>query len=159
MPIVPRVAESGKRLKTRAKANQVRDNMVRRLSRLHKLVYRLTGGRVGARLVNNDMLLLTTEGRLTGRPHTVPLLFLRDGDRLVVIASYGGRPRHPDWYSNLLFQPRAVVRVPWGRLEVTARIATTDERAAWWPRVVEAYPGYAEYQSRTRRPIPIVFLH
>src|SRR5918994_5462186 len=79
----------------------MRDATARRLSRLHVLVYRLTGGRIGRRLVNNDMLLLTTCGARTGRKHTVPLLYLRDGETLVVIASWGGRPKNPHWFTNL----------------------------------------------------------
>lgn len=136
----------------------MRDQNVRRLSRLHEVVYRLTGGRLGRRLVGNDMLLLTTRGRRSGSPHTVPLLYLRDGNRLVVIASYGGRPYNPDWYQNLVAHPQATVRTPRAKIEVAARTATGAERAAWWPRVIESYPGYAEYQARTDREIPVVFL-
>jgi deazaflavin-dependent oxidoreductase (nitroreductase family) len=136
----------------------VRDSTVRRLSRLHRFLYRLTGGAVGRRLVRNDMLLLSTRRRTSGGSHTVPLLFLRDGDTLVVIASYGGRPDHPDWYRNLLRDPRAVVQVRTQRWAVLARTATEAERALWWPRIVTAYPGYRAYQSRTDRVIPVVFL-
>jgi F420H(2)-dependent quinone reductase len=136
----------------------VKDRTVRRLSKLHRLLYQATGGLVGRRLVDNDMLLLTTTGRRTGRPHTVPLLYLRDGPRFVVIASYGGRPRHPEWYLNLLSEPTVVVRTPKESLEANASTAGPDDRSLWWPRVVEANPGYATYQSRTEREIPIVFL-
>jgi deazaflavin-dependent oxidoreductase (nitroreductase family) len=136
----------------------VRDSTVRRLSRLHLLLYRLTGGVVGRRLVRNDMLLLTTRRRTSGRSHTVPLLFLRDGDALVVIASYGGRPDHPDWYRNLAREPRASVQVRTKRWPVRARTANDREHALWWPRIVAAYPGYRGYQERTDRVIPVVFL-
>jgi deazaflavin-dependent oxidoreductase (nitroreductase family) len=111
-------------------------------------------------LVDNDMLLLTTRGRISGLEHTVPLLYLANGPGYVVIASYGGRPRHPDWYLNLtaLLYPEAEVQVK-GRTErVVARTATPEERAVWWPRVVAAYDGYREYQSKTDRVIPVVFL-
>jgi F420H(2)-dependent quinone reductase len=136
----------------------VRDSTARRLSRLHVLLYRFTGGTVGRRLVRNDMLLLTTRGSGSGKPHTVPLLYLRDGASLVVIASWGGRTHNPDWYRNLEFDPRAVVQVRWKRWPVQARTATDGERARWWPRIVAAYPGYRTYQSRTDRVIPVVFL-
>ncbi len=136
----------------------MKDRTAQWLSRMHASVYRLTGGTVGRRLVNNDMLLLTTTGRVSGRPHTVPLLYLTDGDRLVVIASWGGRPYHPEWYRNLLADSHAQVEIPGKRLRVTARTASPAERAAWWPRVVAAYDGYAEYQARTDRTIPVVFL-
>ena len=118
----------------------------------------MTHGRVGKRLVGNDMLLLTTSGRATGEAHTVPLLYLRDGDRLVVIASYGGRDHYPDWYLNLVSSPEVRVELPGTRCRMIARIASNDERARWWPRIIDAYDGYAVYQSRTEREIPVVFL-
>ncbi|HUG08658.1 MAG TPA: nitroreductase/quinone reductase family protein, partial [Acidimicrobiia bacterium] len=110
------------------------------------------------RLVRNDMLLLTTRGHVSGRAHTVPLLYLRDGRALVVIASYGGRPDPPTWYRNLLADPRVGVQVRHRRREMTARTARPSERAVWWPRVVAAYENYATYQSRTDREIPVVLL-
>ena len=136
----------------------MRDSTARRLSRLHVLLYRLTGGVLGRRLVRNDMLLLTTRGSVTGKRRTVPLLFLRDGHALVVIASWGGRPDHPHWYRNLSRDPRATVQVRSKRWAVQARTANDSERAQWWPRIVEAYPGYRSYQTRTDRVIPVVFL-
>jgi deazaflavin-dependent oxidoreductase (nitroreductase family) len=136
----------------------VRDVTARRLSRLHAAVYRLTGGVLGRRLVLNDMLLLTTRGSRTGRRHTVPLLYLRDGQTVVVIASWGGRPENPDWYGNLVADSRATVQVRSRVWAVQARTATPAEREAWWPRIVAAYPGYRAYQSHTDRVIPVVFL-
>jgi deazaflavin-dependent oxidoreductase (nitroreductase family) len=136
----------------------VRDSAVRRWSRLHALAYRTTGGRVGRRLVGNDMLLLTTTGHVSGRRHTVPLLYLRDCDRLVVIASYGGRPSHPVWYYNLVADSAVEVQVDDSRMAMRARTATESERESWWPRIESAYDGYAVYQSRTDRVIPVVFL-
>ncbi len=118
----------------------------------------MTGGLLGRRLVGNDMLLLTTTGRVTGRPHTVPLLYLRDGESIVTIASYGGRNRHPEWYLNLLATPSATVQVGSSKRRVFARTASADERRDWWPRVVDAYSDYAVYQTRSDREIPVVFL-
>ena len=142
----------------RARSGGLRDSTARRLSQLHARLYRVTGGRIGKRLVDNDMLLLTTRGRSTGRPHTVPLLFLQDGESLVVIASWGGRDYHPDWYLNLLADPTAQVNSNGTRRPVLARDARDGERALWWQRAQEAYPGYEEYQRRTGREIPIVLL-
>jgi deazaflavin-dependent oxidoreductase (nitroreductase family) len=122
------------------------------------MLFRRTGGRVGNRLVDNDMLLLTTIGRMTGEPHTVPLLYLRDEDSLVVIASYGGRHHYPDWYLNLVKVPEVSVELPGNTHRMVGRTADSDERARWWPRIVDAYGGYAAYQSRTDREIPVVFL-
>ena len=135
------------------------DRLVKQLSRLHTSVFRMTGGAIGSRLVDNDMLLLTTTGRSTGQPHTVPLLYLRDDQRFVVIASYGGRPRHPEWYHNLVRHPHAEVLTRRGRHDVSAETMSADDRARWWPRIVDAYDDYATYQARTTRQIPVVRLH
>lgn len=134
------------------------DTTAKYLSALHTALYRATGGRIGHRLVHNEMCLLTTTGAHSGRPHTVPLLYLEDGDRLVLIASYGGRAHHPDWYYNLTEMPAATVQIFGDRRLVTARTADATERAGWWPRIVAAYPDYDTYQSRTEREIPVVFL-
>lgn len=125
---------------------------------MHRALYRLTGGRLGGRLIDNDMLLLTTRGRNTGHGHIVPLLYLRDGGSLVVIASYGGRDRDPQWYRNLVADPSVTVQIGARRLPMIARTAGPTEREAWWPRVVSAYDEYAEYQKRTDREIPVVIL-
>jgi len=134
------------------------DINVKLLSRLHTGLYRVTNGRIGRRLVDNDVLLLTTTGRTTGTKHTVPLLYLRDGDRIVVIASYGGRPNHPGWYRNLVSDPQATVQILGDTYPVRATTMSPEERAEWWPRIVEAYGDYAVYQSRTDREIPVVWL-
>ena len=136
----------------------MRDATARRLSRLHAILYRTTRGRVGTRLVAHDMLLLNTRGRTSGKLHTVPLLYLLDGETPVVVASWGGRDYHPDWYLNLIAQPAATVNIGAVSRAVVARTANRKERAIWWPRVQQAYRGYKLYQSRTRREIPIVLL-
>ena len=122
------------------------------------MLYRGTRGTVGRRLVDNDMCLLTTTGRRSRKQHTVPLLYLRDGERLIVIASWGGRDEHPHWYLNLLANPDANVQILGDRWPVVATTASPDERAIWWPKVLAAYDGYAVYESRTDREIPVVFL-
>lgn len=131
---------------------------MRRISGIHRLVYRLTGGVIGRRLVNNDILLLTTTGRRTRRPHTVPLLYLGEGERLVVVASFGGRDQHPAWYLNLVADPRVTVQISARNFAARATTAGPADRMSWWPRIVEAYRGYAGYQARTGRQIPVVFL-
>jgi deazaflavin-dependent oxidoreductase (nitroreductase family) len=137
----------------------MRDGTVRRLSALHAALFRATNGVVGRRLVANDMLLLTTVGRRTQRPHTVPLLYLSEGDRIVVIASYGGRDHHPEWYRNLLHEPAATVQLGARRTGVRAETMHALDRSEWWPRIVDAYGDYDVYQSRTDREIPVVWLH
>jgi deazaflavin-dependent oxidoreductase (nitroreductase family) len=136
----------------------MRDRTAKHLSTFHTILYRATRGRLGRRLVGNDMVLLTTKGRRTGRLHTVPLLYLRDEENLVIIASWGGRPYHPDWYANLQAHPHATVQVNGRKWTVSASTMNGTEREKWWPRIVDAYDGYATYQSRTDRPIPVVRL-
>ncbi len=136
----------------------LRDTNVKLLSALHTLLYLTTAGRLGHRFIDNDMLLLTTTGRATGRKHTVPLLYLRDGSRLVVIASYGGRPNNPEWYRNLIVTPQASVQILGEHREIEATTMTDDERSEWWPKVVSAHSDYATYQSRTDRRIPLIWL-
>jgi deazaflavin-dependent oxidoreductase (nitroreductase family) len=136
----------------------VKDANVRRLSSLHTALFRLTGGRLGSRIVRNDMMLLTTIGSSTGREHTVPLLYLEHDGALVVVASYGGRPDHPQWFKNLLINPQVRAQLGNESFQVDARVASREERALLWPRVVAAYDGYRVYQSRTNRVIPLVIL-
>jgi deazaflavin-dependent oxidoreductase (nitroreductase family) len=132
--------------------------MSRLLWRIHRWVYRRSGGRVGGRLVGMPVLLLTTTGRRTGRPHTVALTFLPDGENMVVIASNGGARRNPHWYANLEAHRDASVRLGRATIRVTGREASGDERERLWRRAVTAYRGYGAYQRRTRRRIPVVVL-
>jgi deazaflavin-dependent oxidoreductase (nitroreductase family) len=124
----------------------------------HTGVYRLTGGRIGGKLGGLRILLLTTTGRKSGLPRTVPLVFFEDGERLVVIASKGGDPRDPLWWENLKRDPSAEVQVGAERHRMRARLASVDERARLWPRVKRENPAYAEYEKRTSREIPVVLL-
>ncbi|QFG20121.1 nitroreductase family deazaflavin-dependent oxidoreductase [Actinomadura sp. WMMB 499] len=133
------------------------------VSRLHVETYRATNGRVGGTWRVGSALrrgvpicLLTTRGRKTGRPRTLPLLYMRDGDRVVIVASQGGLPKHPMWYLNLRDDPRVVVRVGADVRRMRARTADAGERAALWPRLVEVYADYDDYQSWTDREIPVV---
>lgn len=136
----------------------MRDDTARRLSSLHRLMYRATGGSVGRRLVRNDMLLLATKGRRTGARHEVPLLHLMDGSSPIVIASWGGRDGHPEWYLNLLADPTVEVQLRRTRFPALAMPMDEPERTVWWERAVAAYDGYRTYQSRTERVIPVVRL-
>ncbi len=136
----------------------MKDRNVRRASVLHRRIYRVTLGLIGRRMVDNDVLLLTTRGHLSGRPHTVPLLYLTVGSRFVVVASYGGRPENPVWYDNLVADPAVVVQIGRRRWAARASSASAEERRELWPRVVDAYRGYAVYQSQTDREIPLVLL-
>ena len=126
--------------------------------RLHRWIYRLSGGRVGGRLIGMPVLLLTTVGRRSGRPHTNALTYLPQGSDIVIIASNGGAPKHPDWFLNLRAHPDVTVELGRRRLAMRAREATGPERETLWPRIVQMNSRYAGYQSRTTRRIPVVVL-
>jgi len=124
----------------------------------HTAAYRLTGGAIGGTIAGLPMLLLTTIGRRTNQLRTAPLLYLRDGDDLVIVASNGGAAKHPTWWLNLQSRPRALVQVDDQRFAVQAQQAPATERARLWPLLVALYPPYAQYQARTARPIPVIVL-
>lgn len=133
--------------------------LLNRLMAGHTLVYRATGGLVGHRIpFAPPMLLLDHVGAKSGVKRTSPLVYVADGDDVVVVASKGGNPRHPAWYHNLRANPDAYVQIGSERRPVRARVATAEERARLWPRAVETYGGYDGYQERTEREIPLVIL-
>jgi deazaflavin-dependent oxidoreductase (nitroreductase family) len=125
----------------------------------HTLLYRASRGVVGHHVPGvPPMLLLDHVGAKSGKRRTTPLAYLRDGDDVVIVASKGGHPRHPAWFHNLRAHPDTTVQVGSSRLSVHAHVATAEERSRLWPRVVELYDGFAEYQRRTDREIPLVIL-
>ncbi|MEP6813292.1 MAG: nitroreductase family deazaflavin-dependent oxidoreductase [Actinomycetota bacterium] len=128
------------------------------MSKTHLVVQRLSRGRFLNRVAGMPVLLLTTTGRRSGRARTTPLTFFRDGADLLVIASNGGADRPPDWSLNLLQNPHAVVQIGAEKLAVQARTATPEERDHLWPGITATYGGYAEYQKKTTRPIPVLIL-
>ncbi|MCW2965077.1 MAG: ddn 2 [Actinomycetia bacterium] len=130
----------------------------RYLGALHRLLYRISGGRIGGRLWDLPVVLLTTTGRKSGKQRTVPLCSLRDGDSIVVIASYGGLDQPPAWWLNLEANPNAELLTGRTRRTVTARNAAPDERARLWAELTSRAPGYLEYERRTNREIPVVIL-
>ena len=125
---------------------------------IHAAVYRLTGGRVGVSIGGMRMLILTTTGRRSGKAHKVPLGYIMDGNCYVVIASYGGSNRNPDWYLNLVRKPQALAQVRGHRISVTARTADAAARERLWTQLVTKAPIYQKYQDRTTRQIPLLLL-
>lgn len=133
--------------------------MRRSVGTLNVWVYRLSRGKVMGRFPSGaPVCLLTTAGRKSGQRRTAPLLYLKDGNDFVVVASQGGAPQHPGWYLNLEADPKAEVEIGAERFPVTARRVSEDEKAALWPRLVAIYAPYERYQRRTTRPIPVVRL-
>jgi deazaflavin-dependent oxidoreductase (nitroreductase family) len=119
--------------------------------------FRANKGRV-ATFARQPLLLLTHTGAKTGKRRTNPLAYFRDGNHYIVVASKGGAPTNPDWYYNLLANPRATIEVGNERLEVTAEPAGSAERERLWAMVIERTPAFKEYEKKTRRTIPLVIL-
>lgn len=135
-----------------------RNALVEIFWKIHPHLYRWSGGRIGGKVMNLPVLLLTTRGRRSGQPRTKALMYLPDGDAFVVIASVLGEPKHPVWLLNLRAQPQAEVEVGSRRVGVVAHEAEGAERERLWNAVVKRQKDYAEYQERTTRRIPVVVL-
>ena len=138
----------------------LRGALFRTVTGVHRAVFRISRGRVLGRVGGMPVVMLTTTGRRSGRRRrtmlTAPLV---DGDRIVLVASYGGHSHNPHWFQNLLIHPEVGLTMG-GRRErrMRARVAGREERADLWQRVVAAYPGYGRYQEKTDRRIPLVIL-
>lgn len=124
----------------------------------HLRRYLETDGKDGHIWNGAPTLLLTTLGSRSGQPHTTPLIYGRDGDRYLVVASRGGAPRHPQWYRNLRANPEVQVQVLAERFPARARPATAEEKPALWRIMTAVWPAYDDYQARTSRSIPVVIL-
>jgi deazaflavin-dependent oxidoreductase (nitroreductase family) len=124
----------------------------------HARRYIETGGQDGHIWEGVTTLLLTTKGRRSGEPRTTPLIYGKDGDRYLVVASRGGAPAHPDWYENLVAQPEVQVQVMADRFKARARTSTAAEKPALWKKMTSIWPAYDEYQKRTTREIPLVII-
>jgi deazaflavin-dependent oxidoreductase (nitroreductase family) len=120
--------------------------------------YRETDGEVGYLWNGVPTLLLTTTGRRTGEPRTSALIFGRDGDDYLVVASMGGAPQHPEWYRNLTAHPGAEIQERAEHLAVLARTADEDDKPRLWRIMTDLWPNYDAYQARTERTIPVVVL-
>lgn len=132
--------------------------MNRKTASRHAAMYRRTGGKVGGKIGEMRVLLLTTTGRKSGQPRTVPLSYLPDGKNYVVIASNSGRDEPPLWFLNLESNPHATVQVGRVTKSVTAKEATPQEKARLWPILTRKARQYAEYQKLTERDIAMVVL-
>jgi deazaflavin-dependent oxidoreductase (nitroreductase family) len=120
--------------------------------------FRTNGGKVGGQFEGAPLLLLTTTGAKSGQRRTSPMMYLPDGDRMLVFASKGGAPTHPDWYHNLVAHQEATVEVGTETFDVTAVVLTGEERDRLYAKQAKLYPGFASYQARTTRQIPVVAL-
>jgi deazaflavin-dependent oxidoreductase (nitroreductase family) len=136
-----------------------KDLSARAIYLVHDAVFRCSGGRLLGSFGGMPVLKLTTTGRKSGQRRSTMLTSpVREGDRLVIVASYGGDDRHPAWFLNLRDHPDVEVTTGGKTRPMRARVATADEKAELWPKVVAAYKGYAGYQTKTSRDIPLVIL-
>jgi deazaflavin-dependent oxidoreductase (nitroreductase family) len=124
----------------------------------HVQKYEETGGRVGHDWNGTSCLILHTRGRKTGAVRKIPLIYGRDGEDYVVVASKGGAPQHPGWYENLVAHPDVQIQVRDQVIPVTARTGTAADKQRVWPMMAKQWPGYDEYQAGTTRDIPVVLL-
>lgn len=120
--------------------------------------FRASSGKPGGNWEGRDLLLLTTTGRKSGRRHTTPVMYMRDGDRLLVFASKAGAPEHPDWFLNLVANPQVTAEVGTERYDATATPVEGEERDRLYAQQAERMPQFAEYQESTDRVIPVVAL-
>ena len=120
--------------------------------------FRANEGRVGGPFEGAPLLLLHHSGAKTGTPRVTPVMYQRVGNYLAVFASKGGAPTNPAWFHNLVAHPRASVEVGTETVPVVARVADRDERAPIWEKQKKEFPGFAEYEAKTSRQIPVVIL-
>lgn len=133
--------------------------LLTRLMGGHAKIYRATGGRVGYRVPGlPQMLLLDHVGAKTGTRRTTPLVFGRDGQNVILVASKGGHPKNPAWFHNLVAHPDVSIQIGSQRTDVHARVAAPEERERLWRLMVGVYSGYEGYRRRTEREIPLVVL-
>ena len=140
-------------------ANRRRDLLLKTVTRVHRGIVGISGGRLGRTAADLPIVKLTTVGRKSGKPRTVMLASpISDAGRYVVVASKGGDDRHPDWYHNLVANPEVIVEPVGGAgaEPMVARTASPEEKAELWPRIATGPDGYAAYQERTQRDIPVV---
>ena len=132
---------------------------VRIMSWVNTALFRASGGRIGNKFMSGaPVCLVSTTGARSGERRTTPLIYLADGDAVVIVASKGGMSHSPGWYYNLAKHPEAQVQIGNDVREMIARRASDDEKAALWPRLLAIYPDYADYQARTDRNIPVMIL-
>ncbi len=120
--------------------------------------FRANGGKVGGNFEGRTLLLLHTKGAKSGEERINPVAYTTDGDKLVVIASKGGAPSHPDWYHNIVAHPHLTVEVGTETFEVDAAVTEEPERSRLYDKMVEVMPGFADYKAKTTRQIPVIVL-
>lgn len=133
--------------------------VMRVMSAVNTWIYRVSGGRIGGKwMYGAPILLLTTVGRKSGEKRTAPLLYIGDGERVVLVGSQGGMSRDPQWVRNIEANGDVEIEIGTRKRAMRARRGTSEEKARYWPDLCRMYPDYADYQARTVRDIPILIL-
>ncbi|MHB8464101.1 MAG: nitroreductase family deazaflavin-dependent oxidoreductase [Acidimicrobiales bacterium] len=136
-----------------------KDASAKALTAFHRSIFDLTKGKVAGKAFGMPVVKLTTIGRKSGKQRDTMLTTpIHDDTKVVLVASYGGDDRHPAWYVNLSANPKVTITMQGTRRDMLARTASADEKQAMWPTVTSAYKGYAGYQEKTDRDIPLVIL-
>jgi deazaflavin-dependent oxidoreductase (nitroreductase family) len=143
---------------SKAPPSRLHGQVLKAWTRFHRWAYRRTNGKVLSRMRGKPTLLLTTTGRRSGRPHTIPLPYLADGEAMIVIGSASGAERHPAWVLNLIANPRVTVQYLAESGPAQAELLAEGERNTMWERINVEAPWYAGYQQRTSREIPLIRL-
>jgi deazaflavin-dependent oxidoreductase (nitroreductase family) len=133
--------------------------MLQLILKVMVFLYNVSSGRIGGKMGQVPVLLLTTTGRKTGKQRTLPLVYIMDGSAYVITASAGGADKHPSWFFNIQSHPQATIQVKEKHIPVTAEIAGPEKKPEHWAQLVEGAPNFAGYQKRTSREIPMVILH
>ena len=132
--------------------------LVNLIPRTNVIVYRWSNGRFGGSMQDLPVLILHTVGRKSGKARQSPLLYIQDGEDYVVVGSRGGSDAPPAWWLNLQATPEATIEIKGTKRPVSARSATAEEKATYWPRLSAGYPFYDDYQARTTRDVPVIVL-
>lgn len=130
--------------------------VMRLMSKTHIFFYKKSNGRLLSKIKGMPVCLLTTTGRQSRLARTIPLTYIPNGDRILLVGSQGGMPTHPNWYLNIVADPNVTVEIEGDARAMRAETASPEERAQLWSMVVARYPGYGDYQARTEREIPVV---
>ena len=120
--------------------------------------FRANAGKVGGRFEGAPMLLLHTVGAKSGEPRVNPVVYQADGDRFVIFASFAGNPKNPAWFHNIVAGGPVSIEVGTETFAVKARVTEDEERERYWSKQKQDMPGFADYEARTTRPIPVVVL-
>ena len=136
----------------------MKKTLIKLFINLHTFFYKLTGGRFGTEMGGNKILLLTTKGRKSGQKFTTPLVYIDHEEGYLIIASNGGNKNHPDWYYNLKSDPTVGLQIKDKIISAQAEILDEAARAPIWKEIVAEAPQYGEYEGRTGRLIPVVWL-